>query len=101
MGTPVARINDRCQGTCFHSSHVPPLVTGGSITQGSSDCIAEGMGIARLGDQVTTDCGHFGVINSAAATAIANGKGIARLGDTTSGDYISTIVSAASTTFAE
>lgn len=91
-----ARLNDRTDGTCYHPSHTSPLATGGTITSASPDVIINGVGVARLGDQVTTDCGHVDIIDTASGDTFANGIKSARLDDTvgTNGIYIATIITA-------
>lgn len=94
----IARVGDKTQGTCFHSSHSPPLSTGGKIVGSSGSCYTEGPRNARVGDSVKADCGHFGKIVSGSSTVYDEGSKLARVGDkVASGDYKATIVSSAST----
>lgn len=83
----VSRLGDRTTGYC--SSHGGTY--GGTITSSSSDVKANSKGVARVGDTVTSDCGHTGIINSGAATVKANGQSIARVGDSFTGTYTGTI----------
>lgn len=90
----IARQDDRTDGTCYHPSHVPPLVTGGTITTGSSTVYVGGSPIARKGDTVVADCGHTSVITSGSEliTTAGLGEQIARVGDSVgSGPYEATI----------
>jgi uncharacterized Zn-binding protein involved in type VI secretion len=54
---------------------------GGAITGGSSDVIANGLGVARVGDAVLCDEHGIQAITGGSATVITNGKGTARIGD--------------------
>jgi uncharacterized Zn-binding protein involved in type VI secretion len=92
----VARVGDRTFGTCF--SHPVPIPIGGTIVSGAPTVIAEGLGVARLGDTVITDCGHNGTIITGSPTVISAGAGSARLGDSVVGAYVATIISAAALT---
>lgn len=97
--TGLARIGDRTDGTCF--AHVPPLGTGGTIVTGSPDTLTNNLLQARLGDTVLADCGHKGTIVTSSSTVFCNHLGVARLGDRTTGDYVATIVTASSDSFAD
>ena len=77
----VARLGDRTHGTCFHPSHNPPLVTGGTIITGSPDDLTNEKLTARLGDKVLTDCGHIAEIITGSPSVITNDKLTARLAD--------------------
>jgi uncharacterized Zn-binding protein involved in type VI secretion len=70
-GAGVARVGD----TISH---------GGHIISGSTNRLANGLGIARLGDAVHCDTHGDVVITSASTKAKANGLGIARVGDSVS-----------------
>ena len=48
----IARVGDRCHGTCHHPSHDTPISTGGTIITGSDKAYDEGKKIARVGDRV-------------------------------------------------
>jgi uncharacterized Zn-binding protein involved in type VI secretion len=87
----IARIGDTTHGTC--TAHVIPRTVDGTITTGAEKAIAGGKPIARVGDTVTSSCGHTGIINKGATKATCNGKPIARMNDTFSGDYTGTITS--------
>lgn len=87
----VARLGDKTIGGC--AVHGPGI--GGTITSASPDVICNGKGVARLGDQVTADCGHVSQIITASYTVITNGRGTARLSDSVAGSpYIATIITA-------
>lgn len=92
MGTTTARKGDRTHGTC--SAHTTPITVGGTITKGSPDVRVNGMPAARVGDEVTADCGHKSQIISGNTTVLINGKPSARVGDSVgSGPYVATIIS--------
>ena len=82
----VARLNDACSGNCrFHGKQ------DGIIVEASSDITVNGLGVARVGDKVQANCGHFGVISDNGFNVKANNKSIARKGDSTEGDFIAQI----------
>ena len=62
MSKKIARVGDRCHGTCHHPSHDSPITVGGTIITGSDKGYDEDRKIARVGDKVRTDCGHIGTI---------------------------------------
>jgi uncharacterized Zn-binding protein involved in type VI secretion len=95
----VARLGDKTFGTC--TAHVVPISIGGTIITGSADTLVNGLPIARLGDQVLTDCGHTSVIVTADSSTPVNSKpGTARLGDSVGdGPYTATIITASKDTF--
>ena len=93
----IARIGDLCTGTCFHPSHVVPISMTGTIQTGASTVTCEGSGVARIGDQVLTDCGHIGLIVSSSTTVFAEGAMVARVGVSVAGDFVATITAGAST----
>lgn len=96
----MARVGDRTQGVCCHSSHDGCISIGGTIISGSPDSFGETYtGIARLGDEVLTDCGHIGHIITGDETVFVNGRNMARLGDLVGGVYTATIVSSSTTIF--
>lgn len=90
----IARINDRCFGTCHHSSHKTPISVGGTITGHAEKTSGENNLIARMGDEVTSDCGHTGTISTGSTTVLVEGKQVARLGDSVTGDYQAIIITA-------
>jgi len=97
-----ARIGDKHEGICSHGAPCCPHKVSGTIITGSPDVIANGVGVARLGDLAIHNCPHCGkgIIVTASLSVTANGMGIARLGDlveypggigviiTTSGDVL-------------
>lgn len=91
----VARVSDRTLGTCSHPSHEVPITVGGTIITGSSNLQADNLPVARIDDQVRTDCGHTDFIKTASGR-IENIKLVARLADTVGRDgiYEATIISA-------
>jgi uncharacterized Zn-binding protein involved in type VI secretion len=90
-----ARKDDRTDGICYHPSHIVPNPTGGTITSASTSVFVNGKGVARLGDEVTTDCGHKDTIKTASGDTYADGIRTARLNDEVgqNGIYIATIIS--------
>jgi hypothetical protein len=94
----MARIGDRTTGVCRHPSHDPAITVGGSITTGSSSVTDEGKGVARIGDTVTSDCGHIGNIVTASSQISAEGSLVARQGDSFSGVYSGNIISSSGPT---
>jgi len=101
MAKGVARVGDRTDGTCSHADHLTPITTGGTITSGSPTIIVNDMPCARLGDTVTTDCGHTSVIIGASGDVIGDEPAVARDGDPVgNGPYIATIISASPDVFA-
>lgn len=99
----IARIGDRTLGTCYHPSHNSPVENmGGTIITGSPNLQDQNKPVARLDDQVETDCGHRDFINSASGT-LENIKLIARLADTVGRDgiYKADIITASPVTFGD
>ena len=93
--TAFARKDDRTTGTCYHPSHPEPI-SSGKITGSAAKTVIENKLAARVGDEVTSDCGHKGKIILASGNILAEGKRLARAGDPFSGDYVGTIVGSAS-----
>ena len=95
-----ARVGDTTQGFCTHSIHLPniPFATGGTITSGAGKTTDEGPAAARVGDVVTSNCGHGGTINSGSGKVIIEGAAAARVGDSFSGTYSGTITGGAAKT---
>ena len=92
---PVARLGDRTMGSCsVHGGGI-----GGTITSASPTITVNNIPAARLGDQVTADCGHTATIISAGMNTDPNNVGgIARLGDQVGNSpYTAQIVSASPT----
>lgn len=79
MTQALARVGDAVEGTC--RAHKSPRHFSGTITQGSATCTADGLGLARVGDTGTTDCGHTFVITQGSSVSTADGVGLARTGD--------------------
>ena len=90
----IARLGDRAIGTCY--CHETPLSTNATIISASTNTFANGRGVARLGDSVYTDCGHYGTIITASIKTMVNGRGASRIGDTTTGCFIGTIITGSS-----
>lgn len=99
MTRPVARLSDRTTGTCSHPSHLVPISVGGSITTASTDVLTNSpLGTARIGDTVTSDCGHTGKIITGSPQVEANRRKVARIGDKFEGDYSGEIITGATLT---
>lgn len=92
MSLPMARLGDRTRGTCCHPSHKGCISIGGTITSSASKSYCEGKLIARIGDKVTTDCGHEGTIVTGSAKYFVEGKLCACKGDKVAGVYTATII---------
>ena len=95
----IARVSDRTLGICSHPDHPVPIKTGGTIITGNPNLKDQGLPVARLNDQVRTDCGHADFINSASGT-FQNNKLIAQLNDTVGreGIYNANIITASPVT---
>ena len=103
MSRGVARVGDRTSGRCYHSSHAPndSVPAEGTITTGSPTIVVNDRKAARLGDTVTTECGHTGVIITASTDVIGDEPPIARINDKVgAGDYIAIIMEASPDVFA-
>jgi len=85
-----ARIGDPTTGRC--SRHLGNPTKDGTITTGSDYCSANGIGMARQGDEVTASCGHKGIIQAGSGITFIKGVSAAREGDTFDGDYKGTII---------
>ena len=98
----IARVTDRTLGVCSHPSHRTPIITGGTIITGSPNLQDQNLPVARLDDQVRTDCGHVDFIKSASGT-IENIKLVARLDDKVGRDgiYDASIITASPVTFGD
>lgn len=96
--TNFARLDDATIGTCYHPSHPEPIVIAGKITSSAAKTTIEGKLVARLGDDVTSNCGHPAKIIAATGNITAEGKKVARAGDPFSGVYVGTITGSASRT---
>lgn len=103
----LARIGDRTLGTCSHPDHEDPIIVGGTIITGSPNMEADGKrAVARLDDQVRTDCGHSDFIITTSATIVNDSglvKKVARLGDRVgrNGIYVADIITASSKIFGD
>lgn len=99
MARGIARLNDRTQGVCSHSSHPSPISVGGKIITASGDTKANGRGVARLNDIVLTDCGHTSKIITGSGDTKTNGRLTARLNDLVgAGPYSARIITASGNT---
>lgn len=77
MPLPVCRLNDIALGICpCHS--IPVVVT---IVMASPTCLANGLGIARMGDIGMSSCGHTANIMTTNPLVMNNGLGTARITD--------------------
>lgn len=80
MESPVARLNDTVTGTCNGGGHSSRTFTGHWVTC-SSTVKANELGVVRLGDTGTTDCGHTFVASTASLNVTADGIHVHRVGD--------------------
>lgn len=87
----IARLGDATYGYC--SSHAASFA--GTITSSATNSKCEGKKIARIGDEVTSNCGHKGTINQGSADVKCEGQGVAHLGDSFTGTYSGTITGSA------
>ena len=83
MGRPIARETDIHEGVCTHGISCCPHNVTGTIEGHSPTTQAEGLGVARLGDEVVHDCPHCGTgyISDGCAVVTTDGLPTARLGD--------------------
>ena len=89
----IARIGDIGLGLCYGNGcddlkHGGNPVTGTIIT-GSSTVMANGLGMARIGDTIISNCQHaqVGIIITGSGKCYASGLGISRVGDNFEGCY--------------
>ena len=75
----IARIGDQATGTCL--AHTSPRQFTATITTGSDIVTCDGIGVARVGDTGTTDCGHTIQITEGSTLTTVLGIGVARVGD--------------------
>jgi len=85
-----ARQTDLWTGICYQ--HSPPIATSGIIIGCSANVLVNGLGQARIGDQVISFCGHTGIIITGSSTVLTNAIPNARVGDTVAGGVIGTII---------
>ena len=100
IGLLIARLGDIVFGICSHPSHGSPLSIAGTITGSASKTYCESKLIARLGDEVTSNCGHNGSISTSSTSVYTESKRTARKDDKFSGVYAGTITGGASKTYA-
>lgn len=81
----IARIGDKTFGVC--TAHQIPIFIEGFIKIASGKCKCEGSTVAVMGDEVISNCGHTGIINSSSSVVKSNKKGIVRVGDSFIGAY--------------
>ena len=96
-----ARVGDLCIGTCRHKDHDDPLPITGTVAVGSTDDFTDGIGSARTGDIVISDCGHIGVIIGSAPSVKVDSLAAAKPGSYFTGDYTGVIVSGSPDTILE
>lgn len=96
---PVARLGDKTIGVCkCHSPNKDDMP--GTIVSASSDTFVNMQGVARMGDLIKADCGHYARIITASSDSFINELGVARLNDKGEGDcYSCRIVTASPDTF--
>jgi uncharacterized Zn-binding protein involved in type VI secretion len=95
----IARIGDTVVGTCCCHSKPTCRPAQGTITAGAGSVSALGSGIARAGDEVTTNCGHKGVLIGGSSTLLVEGAPAIRVGDSCTGCFKGQVVSGAGTVY--
>jgi len=95
MGLPVAIISSVGVGVC--SCHKSPQSTSGTVIQGSGTVLANGMGVARIGDMIVANCGHTGTLIQGSGTVTAEGIGVSALTSMFVGCFTGNIISGANT----
>lgn len=95
----IARVGDKFEGVCHN--HESDRDTVGVIISGSPTSDCDGQPIARIGDQVEGDCGHFGTIVTGSAVADCDGIPMARIGDQVTGDLEGVITTGSPSSDAE
>jgi uncharacterized Zn-binding protein involved in type VI secretion len=99
MSRGIARLGDKTIGKC--TCHIPTLEdVKGEIVSASPDTFANNFGVARAGDLILAECGHYAKIITYSDVTFANGLGVARLGDKGGDDcYECEIITASEDTF--
>ncbi len=91
MGLPAARMSDTGAGYDECHDDTKFNVTG-TIIQGAEIVIVNGLPVARMGDIVMRDDGHYGVIIGGSGTVIASGLPVARMSEEFFGCFTGTII---------
>jgi uncharacterized Zn-binding protein involved in type VI secretion len=98
MSIPVATLNMNVVGICCAHAQPTCIPTSGIIGGGAATVTAEGMPVARLGDNVILACGHSALIAGGSASVLAENLPVARLGDSVTGVFTGNIAGGAPTT---
>jgi len=77
----VARIGDEVTGICNGTGHTAGRAFIGIWVTGSSTVFADGIGVVRVDDTGTTDCGHNIKATGGSSKGDANGLSLHRVGD--------------------
>ena len=87
----VAEVGALCTGICY--AHETPRPATATIVSGAAASSSEFQtALARVGDQVITDCGHTGMIVTGNALVSNESMLLARVGDQVTGQFIGMIV---------
>ena len=80
---PIARQTDIHAGVCSHGAFCCPHNVTGAIVGCSPGTKANGLGVARLGDDVEHNCPHCGTgsVSGGCGAVAADGRPVARMGD--------------------
>lgn len=81
MARSVARTGDTVTGLCRGSGHVVNRPFTGTWGAGSSVVKANNIGVIRVGDTGTTDCGHTFTATGGSSVATADGRQIHGVGN--------------------
>lgn len=81
MGVAVARVGDIVVGYCDGSGHSLHRAFTGVWTTGSDVVTADNIGIVRVGDVGTTDCGHSFIAATGSDILTVDGISAHRVGD--------------------
>lgn len=81
MSRPVARTGDTVTGLCRGSGHAVDRPFTGAWGAGSGIVKANSIGVIRVGDSGTTDCGHTFTATGGSSVATADGLRIHCVGN--------------------
>lgn len=100
MGQPLARIGDIVTGYCNGPGHPSGREFVGTWSTGSSVVTADGIGVVRVGDVGTTDCGHTFVAITGSPLSNVDDISVHRVGDVvaTEGGGVGTTVTGSNVT---
>jgi uncharacterized Zn-binding protein involved in type VI secretion len=92
MGLGLARVGDVGVGECCCHSDPTCISMTGTIINGSSNVLSNGLGAARFNDIVLGSCGHVGLIITGSPTISSNSLPQARVTSVFTGCFTGTIV---------